>query len=230
MNCIIVDDEVMARTSLEKFCEQSPNLTVLHVCENAEEALTQLKARQVDLIFLDIEMPGMSGLELLEVLPYMPQVIFTTSNKEYAFEAFEYDVTDFLKKPITHARFAVAVDRAMDRHAKMNATFEASAQEEIYLRSNKRIVRVPYDQIWYFENVGDYVKAFTDQGPLVFHYTIKMLETKLTNPRFLKVHRAFIVNMAKIQDIQDNSLVIKDAVIPISRAHKSAVMNAINLL
>ncbi|MDG2244997.1 MAG: LytTR family DNA-binding domain-containing protein [Flavobacteriales bacterium] len=230
MNCIIVDDEIMARTSLEKFCKQTPNLKVLQVCESAEEALEQLKAHQVDLIFLDIEMPGMTGLELLEVLPYMPKVIFTTSNKEYAFEAFEYDVTDFLKKPIRLSRFELAVEKAINRVGKMNAALEASVQEEIYLREKKRIVRVPYNQIWYFENVGDYVKAFTDHGPLVFHFTIKMLETKLTNPRFLKVHRAFIVNMSKIQDIQENSLVIQDKVIPVSRAHKSAVMSAINLL
>lgn len=230
MNCLIVDDELMARKSLEKFCSKSIELTLIGTCENAEDALLLLQKNEIDLLFLDIEMPGMNGLELLEVLPYMPQVIFTTSNKEYAFEAFEYDITDFLKKPITQPRFDKAVAKAKKQQGQLTAIAQSSANEEIYVRADKKLTRLPFDSILYFENVGDYVKVHSTSGAFVFHYTIKTLETKLTHPRFLKVHRAFIVNMSKIIDIQDNSLTIGDSVIPISRAHKSVLMNAINLL
>lgn len=230
MNCLIVDDEVMARKSLEILCGKKADLHLLGSCENAEEALDILKKNHVDLLFLDIEMPGISGLELLEVLPYMPQVIFTTSNKEYAFEAFEYAITDFLKKPITLLRFEKAVEKAEAQQGQLTAIAKASADEEIYIRADKKLIRIPFSAILYFENVGDYVKLHSTFGSFVFHYTIKMLETNLTHPRFIKVHRAYIVNLGKIIDIQDNSLTIGEAVIPISRAHKSMLINAINLL
>lgn len=230
MNCLIVDDEIMARKSLQNFCTRATDLQLIGTCENAEEALTVLQNNQIDLLFLDIEMPGMSGLELLEVLPYMPQVIFTTSNKEYAFDAYEYDITDFLKKPITQIRFEKTVSKALEQQGQLTAIGQASASEEIYVRADKKLIRLPFTEILYFENVGDYVKAHSTLGTFVFHYTIKTLEANLSHPRFLKVHRAYIINMSKIIDIQDNSLTIGEAVIPISRAHKSIVMSAINLL
>ncbi len=230
MNCLIVDDEVMARKSLEILCGKKADLHLLGSCENAEVALDILKNNHVDLLFLDIEMPGISGLELLEVLPYMPQVVFTTSNKEYAFEAYEYNITDFLKKPITPTRFEKAIEKAKAEQSQLNEIAEASAKEELYVRADKKLIRVPYSEILFFENVGDYVKLRSTIGDFTFHYTIKTLEVNLKHPRFLKIHRAYIVNLGKINDIQDNSLTIGENVIPISRAHKSTLMRAINLL
>ncbi len=230
MNCLIVDDEIMARKSLENFCTREPGLNLIGTCENAEEALTNVQNNEIDLLFLDIEMPGTNGLELLELLPYMPQVIFTTANREYAFEAYEYDITDFLKKPITQVRFEKAVAKAIEQRGQLTAISKASAIEEIYVRADKKLVRIPFSEILYFENVGDYVKVHSTLGAFLFHYTIKILEANISNPRFLKIHRAYIINMSQIKDIQDNTLTIGDAVIPISRAHKSVLMKAINLL
>ncbi|MFT5956822.1 MAG: DNA-binding LytR/AlgR family response regulator, partial [Flavobacteriales bacterium] len=159
MNCLIVDDEIMARTSLENFCSREPGLNLISTCENAKDALVVVQENEIDLLFLDIEMPGMSGLELLELLPYMPQVVFTTINTEYAFEAYEYDITDFLKKPITQIRFEKAIAKATEQWGQLTAISKASAIEEIYVRADKKLVRIPFSEILYFENVGDYVKV-----------------------------------------------------------------------
>ena len=230
MNCIIVEDELMARKSLEKLCEKVAELELLGSCESAEAALELFKQHEIDLILLDIDMPGMSGLELLEALPYLPQIIFTTSNKEYAFEAFEYDVTDFLKKPISLPRFSKAIEKAQARHEQLNAIALSSANSEIYVRSDGRLVRIGYDEILYFENVGDYIKVISSVGNFIFHGTIKALDNRITHPRFLKVHRSYIINLDKIKDIEDNTLVIERKVIPISRAHKPILLRSINIL
>ena len=190
IRCMIVEDELMARLSLEKLCKKIEQLEVTGVFENALDAFEKLQSEKIDLLFLDIQMPGMTGLDLLDQLPYLPLVIFTTSNTEYAFDAYEYDVTGFLKKPIA----------------------------------------IPFSEIFFFENVGDYIKAVTTMGNFIFYSTIKALDQKISNPRFLKVHRSFIVNLDKIKDIEDNTLVIEKSVIPISRAHKNLLLQSINIL
>ena len=230
VRCIIVDDEIIARKSLGKLCEYTDSLSLLGSYENATLALDVLVKEEVELIFLDIEMPGMSGIDLLDQLPYLPQIIFTTSNQEYAFQAFEYDVTDFLKKPITRQRFVKAVEKVKQRQEQLDAIAHSSAIAEIYVKVDGRLVRIPFTEIFYFENVGDYVKVISSLGNFVFHSTIKALNQKIKNPRFLKVHRSYIVNLDKIKDIEDNTLVINQKVIPISRAHKPMLMKSINLI
>lgn len=165
-------------------------------------------------------MPGMTGLDLLDQLPYLPLVIFTTSNTEYAFDAYEYDVTDFLKKPIAMPRLLKAMEKVNQRLDGLNDVAASSAHTEIYIKTDGRFIRIPFSEIFFFENVGDYIKAVTTMGNFIFYSTIKALDQKISNPRFLKVHRSFIVNLDKIKDIEDNTLVIEKSVIPISRAHK----------
>ena len=198
--------------------------------DNAEDALKQIEFENVDLVFLDIEMPEMTGLELLDQLTVSPQIIFTTGNKEYAFEAFEYDVTDFLKKPITQLRFAKAIEKALQRQNQLDAIATASSKNEIYIKSDGRFIRIPYESILYFENVGDYVKVITTDGNHIIHGSLKSIDSRINHPRFLKVHRTYIVNLDKIKDIEDNTLVIEKSVIPISRAHKPILMRTINIL
>ncbi len=230
LQAIIVDDDPMARNSLEHLCKRVENLELVETCENAPDALRTIKGKAVDLIFLDIEMPGMSGLELLEQLPYSPQIIFTTSNKEYAFEAFEYEVTDFLKKPIQQNRFLKAVEKAEHRFQQLQAVAHASAGKEIYVKASGKLIRLNYEDILYFENVGDYIKVVTNDKNHIIHGTIKGLDEKLDYPRFLKVHRSFIVNLDKIKDIEDSTIVIEKKVIPVSRAHKPILMQSLNIL
>ncbi len=230
LKCIIVEDEIMARKSLIKLCEKSDRLQLVGVYENAEEVLSSDATEDLDLILLDIEMPGKSGLELLESLSIIPQVIFTTGNKEYAYDAYEYNVTDFLKKPITQARFFKGIDKAVYRQNQLDAIATASARNEIYIKTEGRFVRVSYESILYFENVGDYVKVITQKGSHIIHGSMKSIAGRIQHPRFMKVHRSYIVNLDKILDIEDNTLVIAKTVIPISRAHKPILMKSINIL
>lgn len=230
LKCVIIEDETMARKSLINFCEKQNNLQLVGNFEGAEEALLFLEKDHVDLIFLDIELPGMTGLELIDKLPLSPQIIFTTGNKEYAYEAYEYDVTDFLKKPITQPRFQKSVDKALLRQDQLDAVATASARNEIYIRADGKHIRIPYENILYFENVGDYVKVLTTDGNHIIHGSMKSIDSRIQHPRFLKIHRSFIVNLDKIKDIEDNSLVIGNSVIPISRAHKPILLKSINIL
>lgn len=230
LKTIIVDDEPMARKSLENFCAKHENIDLFKICVNGQEALDLLTTTEVDLILLDVEMPQLTGIELLEKLVILPQVIFTTSNADYAYDAFEYDVTDFLKKPITSIRFQKAIQKAIDQTNRINQVSIHSAAREIYIKHNSKLVRVPYESVLYFENLGDYISVKTLQGNYIIYGTLKSLDSKLHYPGFLKVHRSFIINLEKIKDIQDNNLVIEDKVIPISRAHKPILLRSINLI
>lgn len=230
LKTIIVEDEVMARKSLENLCDRTESLEVVGSFSSAEESLAFIQQENVELILLDIEMPGISGLQLLEKIPYLPQVIFTTGNKDYAYEAYEYDITDFLKKPVSADRFGKAIQKAVELQQKRYATATESAKYEFYIKSKGRYVRLAYESILYFENVGDYIKVVTEEGSHLIHSTLKAIDAKITNPRFLKVHRSYIINLNKIKDIEDNTIVIAKKVIPVSRAYKSLLMGSINLL
>ncbi len=228
LNCMIIDDDIMARKSLEHLCQKADGLNIVSMFDNAQQGLDFLLKDSVDLIFLDIEMPDITGLEFIEQARALPQVIFTTSNTDYAYDAFEYQVTDFLKKPITLPRFTLAVDKAKEIQ-KQNNEYKANARE-VYIKESGRYTRLAYDEILYFENMGDYIKVQTREQGYVIHGTLKAIETKLKSGEFLKVHRSFIVNLKQIKDIEDNSLVIDKKVIPISRANKPVLMGKINLL
>lgn len=228
LTCIIVEDELMSRKSLQRLCEQHSSLELLSAFDNALSALDFLAEQEVDLIWLDVEMPGLTGFGLLEKLPSIPFVILTTSKIEYAFDAFQYNVTDYLKKPITLPRFNIAVEKVLDLHTRAKASLD-DGRQEIYIKTDGRYIRLPFETISYVENTGDYVKIFTATQTHIVYTTMKYLEEKL-GTQFLRVHRSYIVHLGKIVDIEDNTLVISNKVIPISRANKSELMNRLNLL
>ncbi len=231
MKCLIVDDDSMARTALQRLCGKQEQLEVVATCESAEEALEFFKNpdNEVDLIFLDVEMPGISGRELLDRLPVIPMVIFTTSKADYAYDAFEYGAVDFLKKPISQPRFEQAVQKVLNLQAG-NQLFQANTMN-IYVRSEGKFIRLNCEDILFFENVGDYIRIKTASGGNhIIHGTLRGVDERLKDPRFLKVHRSYIINLDKIVDIEENTLVIEKSVIPISRAHKPLLMNRLRIL
>jgi len=230
LKTIVVDDDLMARESLKRFCEKSNDINFLEALEDGKSTLNYLESNIVDLIFLDVEMPEISGLELIDKLPYLPQIIITTSNTQYAYDALEYEVTDFLKKPINQPRFTRSVEKAQARQEQLNAMVSLSAQKELYVKEEGRLTRIDYDDILYFENVGDYVKVITTKGNHVIYGALKTIDEKLVHPRFLKVHRSYIINLDKVVDIEDNSIVIAEKLIPISRAHKPILMKSLNII
>ncbi len=227
LKCIIVDDEPMARDFLERYCQKYGNITVMGSFPDSETAHTFLAANEVDLIFLDVEMPGISGFELLDRLAYMPKIILTTSKTDYAFNAFQYNVSDYLKKPISYNRFQESIQKILDSLSKV---IVKPISEDIFIKADGKFIRLNYHDILYIESVGDYVRYFTPAKHYLTHSTLKAVEEKMNPKHFLKVHRSYIVNMSKIKDIQDNSIVIESKVIPISKAMKPAVMTRINAM
>ena len=237
MECLIVDDELMARTYLEKLCAKIPSLEVVASCESAEEAMEIMNDKPIGLLLLDVEMPGLTGLELLNTLSYLPKVIMTTSKKEYAFEAFEYQVVDFLKKPISFPRFKTAIEKvfAQEDRSSIGTSANRNNQEEditdeIYIKDNGRLVKVRYEDIFYVENVGDYAKIVTKTSSHTIHGTIKGIASKLPKKYFLKVHRSYIINIKEIIDFESNSILVGSKLVPVSRAHKQELLDRLNLL
>lgn len=230
IKAILIEDNVMEAEVLKQYCSNYDNVEVTATFSNGSDAIAFLSQNEVDLLFLDIEMPDMTGLQLMDKISCLPQIIITTANKEYAYDAFEYEVVDFLKKPIGLSRFTKTMEKVIGNHEMRNKVALSSAATELYVKTDGKYIRVPYNDVLYFENVGDYIKVITNSGMHIIYGALKTLAEKLSYPRFLKVHRSFIVNLDKIVDIEDNSLVIGKKVIPISRAHKPIIMNSINLI
>ncbi len=228
LKCVIVEDLQVAADYLAKCCEKSGQIDVQAHFPNVQEALVYLNQHAVDLLFLDVEMPGATGFELLDQLAYFPKVVLTTSKSEYAYDAFEYNVTDFLKKPFTYQRFLESLQKLTTSTPENNIT--STATDHIFIKSDGKLVRLNNDDILYIESMGDYVKFVTGDKKYVTHNTIKNLEEKVNRHCFIKVHRSYIINITKIDDIRENDLYIKGNEIPISKAHRSEVMKRLNII
>jgi DNA-binding LytR/AlgR family response regulator len=231
---VIVDDEPLSRSFLDKYCQKSGDLEVAGCFESAESALLYLNKNEIDILFLDVEMPGATGFQLLDQLMYMPKVILTTSKTDYAFDAFQYGVFDYLKKPIAFSRFQETISKIKEGLGKESAVAPAKppgvSVDEIFIKADGKLTRLNYQEILYIESLGDYVKYFTPGKNYVALSTLKAVEQKMSGNNFMKVHRSYIVNLQKIKDIQDNSLVIDGKVIPISKSFRSEVMSRINVV
>ena len=227
MNCIIVDDEEMSRVSLEFLCNKISGLNIVAVCHHGADALQVLRENSIDLVFMDIEMPDITGLDIVKNVTDLPQIIFITSKEEYALEAFEYEVTDYVKKPVTLPRLIKAIDKAKK---KINETIKKGEDGDIFIKVNTRLIRLKNDEVLYVETFGDYVIFHTTTEKFTVHSTLKSIGQKLDAQLFFKVHRSYIVNLKKIVDIEENSLVIEDKVIPISRSQRPLLLEKINLI
>lgn len=228
MTCVIVEDLQVAAEYTRKCCEKSGMLEVMGHFTNVADALAYLNNTTVDILFLDVEMPGATGFDLLDQLGYSPKVILTTSKPEYAYNAFEYHVIDFLKKPFTYQRFLEALQKAAVKEESDNPV--NSSEKHIFIKSDGKLVRLNNEDILYIESMGDYVKFVTAEKKYITHNTIKALEEKVDKACFMKVHRSYIINLTKIDDIRENDLFIKGTEIPISKAHKQDVLRRLNII
>jgi len=231
MNCIIIDDDLMSRRIIEEFVNRTDQLNLLSSYENAVDAINAFNTEEdIDLIFLDIEMPEMSGIDFLETLTNPPQIIIISSKDKYALDAFNYDVTDYLLKPISYSRFFKAVNKANVRFKNKVDTKE----DEIFIKKNSALVRLKYEDILWVEALENYVIFNTFSEKYTIHFTMKAIETKLPSNRFTRVHRSYIVNTSSIKVIEDNSVVIKThegaKSIPIGKSYKDKLMGDINLI
>lgn len=226
--CVIVEDLQVAADYLSKCCEKSGVLEVKGHFTNVEQALDYLNKNSADVLFLDVEMPGATGFDLLDQLAYYPKVILTTSKSEYAYNAFEYNVTDFLKKPFTYQRFQDALNKITTTTGENNIS--STATDHIFIKCDGKLVRLNNDDILFIESMGDYVKFVTIDKKYITHNTIKNLEEKVNRQCFIKVHRSYIININKIDDIRENDLYIKGNEIPVSKAHKADVLKRLNII
>ncbi|WP_143310803.1 LytR/AlgR family response regulator transcription factor [Chitinophaga vietnamensis] len=231
MNCLIVDDNKLARTAMKQLASHVDELQVIGECSSAMEAYNFLQKEKIDLLLLDIEMPGMSGLELTRNLgKKAPVIIFTTVKKDYAVEAFELNVADYLIKPVSPARFIQAIDKAREICESGSRELQVSDTEFVFIRDNGVLKRILTEDILFLEAMGDYVKLYTPQKFHAIHTTLKSLEEKLPASRFMRVHRSYIVALDKIESIEDGTIIIRNHSIPIADAYKAALTNRLKLL
>jgi DNA-binding LytR/AlgR family response regulator len=231
MKCLIIDDNKIARTTMKQLASQVKDIQIAGECINAMEAYNFLQDTSVDLLFLDIEMPGMSGIELTKHLGNKrPSIIFTTSKKEYAVEAFELNVADYIVKPVTTARFIQAVDKARELIQSNTEEFKLKDEEFIFIRDSNIVRRLKLDDILFAEALGDYVKLYTAQKFYAIHTTLKAVEERLPALQFLRVHRSYIVALNKIDTIQEGTLIINGKPVPVADAYRSALNKRMNIL
>jgi DNA-binding LytR/AlgR family response regulator len=232
MNCIIIDDDKLSRRIVEEFVDRTDDLYLLHSFENAVDAINAFKQEDdIDLIFLDIEMPEMTGIEFLNTLKNPPQIIIISSKDKYALSAFEYDVTDYLLKPIAYSRFYKAVNKAAERYSNNKLDTKG---DEIFIKKNSALVRLKYNDILWVEALENYVIFNTYDDKYTIHFTMKAIEQKLPQNKFSRVHRSYIVNTSSIDVIEDNCVVINtkegSRSIPIGKSYKDKLMGDINLI
>ena len=228
LNCIVVDDDEMSRKVIVHFIKKTNFLQLAREFDNAIDASHYLDEEHVDIIFLDIQMPEMSGMEFINSLLKDIDIILITSEQKYAVEAFEKRVTDYLVKPIEYYRFLQASEKARASIESKNS--KAVQRKEFYVRSDAKIVRIPFYKVLFVEALSDYVIIQTEATKHIVHFTMKGIVNRLPDEDFIRIHRSYIVNLDKIDALEDNSLVIGEKYIPIGSSYKEALLNRLNFL
>lgn len=231
MTCVIVDDNAMARATLAQLASLVNDLVVLAECSSAVDAYNFLRNQSADILLLDIEMPEMSGLELTKHLGSdKPIIIFTTSKKDYAVEAFELSVADYLVKPVTPARFLLALDKARQLCAHAGAATRSQQDEFIFVRDGHIVRKLQLNEILFAEAMGDFVKFHTRQKQYLIHIKFKTAEERLPPDKFFRVHRSFLVALDKVDCLQDGGIMIDGRFIPLSDSCRKEFNKRINVI
>lgn len=228
--CIIVDDEPLAQDVLESYVEKLDNLELIAKCNNAFKAQELLSVQKIDILFLDINMPGITGLEFFRALENPPAVIFTTAHAEHAVEGFELNAMDYLLKPISFDRFSKAVGKAI-HYIELEQQEEQAGNEEddhMFVKADKKIVKIKLDEILYIEGLKDYVMIFIPGQRIITLQTMKNLEQRLPTGKFIRVHRSFIISIDKLKSIASHSVEIGAKQIPIGKNYKEAFMKVVD--
>ena len=228
MNCIIIDDEPLALELLEDNIRMVENLQLVASCRTAAQAMQALQQHQVDVIFCDIQMPGISGLQFVKSLTQKPLIIFVTAYEQFALDGFELDVVDYLLKPVAVERFLKACNKAttLFEQAKRNSEPDNNKRKKyIFLYADYNLIKVNHDDITYIEGLKDYVKIYIANAPkaIISRVTIKSLETQLPVDEFFRVHKSYIVNLAHVHSIRKGRIKIADVEIPFSDSYKDVI-------
>ena len=224
LKCIITDDEPIARKGLQSYVERINFLELVGVCEDAIQLNNQLKSQQADLLFLDIEMPYMTGIELLNSLSNPPKVIITSAYAEYAIKGYDLEVSDYLLKPISFDRFLKAVNKVYDL---LISSQTPVVQDYLFVKTSLKLEKIRFNDMRFIEGVENYVAIYTSDGKIITHTTLRTILQKLPPERFVQVHKSYLVNIDKIDSIEGNLLGIGKNKIPLSRTYKEAALEII---
>lgn len=231
MKTLIVDDNIIARTTLKHLASKVEDIEVAGECANAIEACNELNKHSIDLLLLDIEMPEISGVELTKNLGNKrPLIIFITSKKDYAVEAFELNIVDYLVKPITPARFIQAIDKARELFESRHEVVHINNNEFLFIRDSNIIRRLKVDDILFAEAMGDFVKLHTISKFFAIHSTLKSVEERLPADKFIRVHRSYIIAINKIDTIQNGVLILNGKPVPVSDAYRAVLNKKMNII
>ncbi|MCM1066027.1 MAG: LytTR family DNA-binding domain-containing protein [Muribaculaceae bacterium] len=234
INCLVVDDEPLAARLISTYVERTPFLSLVAEVHNAEEAMAQLEESDVDLLFLDIRMPRLSGMQLARLLPKGIKTVFTTAYADHAVEGFRVGALDYLLKPVSYDDFMASAIRARDaieleRRTEAPAEVRTTRSNFLMVKSEYRLLRLPVESIIYVEGLKDYVKIFMadEPNPVLSLMSMKAVEEALPRPTFVRVHRSFIVNTDKVRMIERNCIVMNDRTIPVSENYRRRFFSAL---
>ncbi len=233
MNCIIVDDDKLSCKILEGYVVKSTTLNLIGSFSDAVEARNILtKRHDIELIILDVEMPEMNGFDFIGSLDFPPNIIIVSSAEEYAMKAFDFNVVDYLLKPVTYGRFCKAIDKTVRYFSRKEGT--TSGDEEIFIKKGSSLVKLKLRDIIYIEALENYVTLNTNDDKFTIHFTMKAIENQLPSGVFIRVHRSFIINKSMIQTIKENSLDINVGgslkSIPVGKSFRDSLLNDINVM
>ncbi|UXP33995.1 LytTR family DNA-binding domain-containing protein [Reichenbachiella agarivorans] len=229
LTCIAIDDEFIALKIITSLIDQTGFLTLLGSYQNAVEGTNAIIEMEPDIVFLDVQMPEINGLDIIKSLNHKPEIILITSQVKYAVEAFQFDVTDYLVKPIeSYTRFIKAVTKAKDNLALKEQKLTGS--DAVFMKIDFLLTKVQFESILYVEGYGDYIKVHTAYQTHVVYYKLSNIEEKLPKDMFLRVHRSYIVQVNKIDNIDQNSLLIGESIVPVSATYKPELLDRIQML
>ncbi len=229
-NCLIVDDELLARTLLEGFVSKIPSLQVAGLCKNPIEAMEIMRTQTIDILFLDIQMPELTGVEFLKVMKEKPAIVLTTAYSEYALEGYQLDVTDYLLKPFSFDRFLKAANKAMDQvQVRRNNAGNVQNHQDDYLmlHADHKIYRVAYTDIKYIEGLKEYVSYYTTEKRIIVLQSLKSIEESLPPDKFIRIHKSYIVPITRIKNLDGNQVLIGDKLLPVGRSYKDELLRRV---
>jgi DNA-binding LytR/AlgR family response regulator len=229
IKCIIIEDEPLAQDVIKNYLQKSGRFDLVGTYRNAPEAKEAIDKEEIDLIFLDIQLPGMTGLNFLRSLSNPPLVVFTTSYPEYALESYEFNVIDYLLKPISYERFCKTIDKIIDGKIFKTTAGEKKpvGRDYIFIRSNSKFFRVNFSEIIYIEGMKDYLKIHTHEHVIVTHQTMGEMENILPSGQFIRIHKSYIASTSRIKSVFGNSVDMGKAMLPIGLNHKEKLMSFI---
>jgi len=228
LSCLIVEDEPLAAEIVQSYIEQVPFLTLTGICSDAIAALEVLKRKKIDVIFLDIHLPRLKGFDFLRALHHPPRVIITSAYKQYALEGFEFEITDYLLKPFSFARFLKAVNRLQSEKEELTVVSSYTRERSFrFFNVNKKKIKIYLDEILYVESLKDYVRIFAKEKELVTKFQLGEMETFLNDPNFIRIHRSFLVAKDKIDSFSSDEVEVAGKSLPIGRSYSEVIRKEI---